>query len=114
MTTKKIFWIVSILTVVVCCLVFARFASFTHSIPDKYKTEKTLRILTYASFVDQNSAGSFLLEQFKKDCVCKVEVVSVLDSGLLLERLRLASNEGGFDLVIGPDQVLLEEAKEFH
>lgn len=112
-STRKIFWVVSFLTVVVCCLVFARFASFTKGIPDKYKIENKLRILTYASFVEENSAGSFLLEKFKKDCLCKVEVSSVVDSGLLLERLRLASKDDGFDLVIGPDQILIEKAKEF-
>ena len=112
MSTRKVFWVVSILTVVVFCLVFVRFAMFSKSIPDHYKIEKKLRILTYSSFVDKNSAGSFLLEQFKRDCFCKVEVVSVLDSGLLLERLRLASGENRFDLVIGLDQISLEQAKD--
>lgn len=112
MSTRRLFWVVSILTVIVCCLVFARFASLTHSIPDNYKIEKKFRILTYSSFVDQNSAGSFLLEQFKKDCFCKVEVVSVVDSGLLLERLRLATGADSFDLVIGLDQILLDQAKD--
>lgn len=112
MSTRRIFWIVSFLTVVISCLVFMRFASLSKDIPDQYKIEKKLRILTYSSFVDKGSAGSYLLEQFKKDCMCKVEVVSVVDSGLLLERLRLAGNDG-YDLVIGLDQIVLEKAKEF-
>ena len=111
-TTRRLLWVVSFATVLVCCLVFARFASFSRGIPDDYKIEKKIRILTYGSFVDKNSAGSYLLEYFKRECFCKVEVVSVVDSGLLLERLRMSTGENAVDLVIGLDQILLEKAKD--
>lgn len=111
-TTRRLLWVVSFATVLVCCLIFARFASFSHSIPDDYKIEKKFRVLTYGSFVEKNSAGSYLLEYFKRECFCKVEVVSVVDSGLLLERLRMSTGENAFDLVIGLDQILLEKAKD--
>lgn len=107
---RRLFWTVSILTILVGSLIFARFASFSKSIPDDYKVEKVMRILTYGSFVEKNSAGSMLLEFFKRECLCKVEVVSVVDSGLLLERLRMGGES--FDLVIGLDQILLEKAKD--
>lgn len=111
-STRRLLWVISFATVLVCCLVFARFVSFSKSIPDDYKIEKKMRILTYGSFVDKNSAGSYLLEYFKRECFCKVEVVSVVDSGLLLERLRMSTGENAFDLVIGLDQILLEKAKD--
>lgn len=72
----------------------------------------TLRVLAYESFTGISGPGSKLAEQFEKSCRCKVELLSTSEAGLLVERLRLA--EGGLkaDVVIGLDELLLDEARK--
>jgi thiamine transport system substrate-binding protein len=52
-----------------------------------------------------------LVENFKKQCQCVVEVSNAGDAGLLVERLEL-SHKDQFDLVIGLDQVALADAEK--
>lgn len=75
--------------------------------------EKKLRILTYATFVSANGPGGDLIQRFQEFCQCKVDVTSVAEAGLLLERLQISSGGTPFDLVIGLDQNMLEQAKKF-
>lgn len=75
--------------------------------------EKKLRILTYATFVSANGPGGDLIQRFREFCQCKVDVTSVTEAGLLLERLKIGSGGTPFDLVIGLDQNMLEQARKF-
>lgn len=93
-------------------LLFARQMILGNSIPRENMTEGKLRILTYASFVSPSGPGGELIENFKKTCKCKVDVVTTSDAGLLLERLKLAPASAPFDVVIGLDQFMLNEASQ--
>ncbi len=76
-------------------------------------TLKKLRVLTYSTFVSTNGPGGDLIRKFQQFCQCKVDVTSVSDAGLLLERVKVSSGGAPFDLVIGLDQNMLEQAKKF-
>lgn len=73
--------------------------------------DRKLRILTYSTFVGSSGPGTDLFSRFKNLCGCDVEVVTAGDAGLLLERAKLASESVPFDVVIGLDQLMLEEAR---
>ncbi len=71
-----------------------------------------LRVLTYASFASRSGPGPELIAAFEQDCNCKVEVTTVNEAGLLFERLKLSTGPSGIDVVIGFDQLMLENARE--
>ena len=91
-------------------LLFAREMLIGNKLPRAGMTERKLRILTYGSFVGPMGPGAEIFNRFKKENNCDIEVVSVGDAGLLLERLKLAPASMPFDIVIGLDQYLLAEA----
>lgn len=74
-------------------------------------SEHKVRVLTYSTFVGAEGPGPEILDRFKAQNHCDVEVVTVADAGLLLERLKLASASVPFDVVIGLDQLMLADAK---
>lgn len=74
-------------------------------------SEHKVRVLTYSSFVGAEGPGQEILDRFKAQNHCDVDVVTVADAGLLLERLKLASASVPFDVVIGLDQLMIADAK---
>lgn len=74
--------------------------------------EQKVRVLTYSTFVSATGPGSALFKKFQETCNCKVEVTSVSDAGLLLERLKIGAGATHFDVVIGLDQLMLEQARK--
>lgn len=95
-------------------LLFGRQAYLSRGLPRASMETKKMRLLTYASFVGSSGPGAELIRGFKKTCNCDVEVVSAGDAGLLLERLRLAEAGTPFDVVLGIDQLIMDEAaKQF-
>lgn len=72
---------------------------------------KRMRILAYSSFMGSTGPGLQLVEDFKKQCQCSVEVSNAGDAGLIVERLLL-SRKDQFDLVIGLDQFALADAEK--
>lgn len=75
-------------------------------------TGRSLRILSYSSFVGSTGPGPELLQDFKALCNCEIEILTAGDAGLLLERLRLSKSAAPFDLVIGLDQLTLPAAEK--
>jgi thiamine transport system substrate-binding protein len=73
--------------------------------------EKTLHLLTYSTFIGTYGPGTEILRRFEKEHGCKIEVVTATDAGLLLQRLKFAQAGAAFDVVLGLDQLLLDEAK---
>lgn len=92
-------------------LLFAK--TFTRLKGSRYEqiTGKRMRILAYSSFMGSTGPGLQLVEEFKKQCQCDIEVSNAGDAGLLLERLKL-SKKDQYDLVIGFDQLTLPDAQK--
>ena len=75
----------------------------SNGLPHAQFADRKFRVLTYGSFVSATGPGGRLLDDFKKAKGCDVDVVTVSDAGLLLERLKLSREP--FDIVIGFDQL---------
>lgn len=93
-------------------LLFGRQAYLSKDLPRAQFETKKLRVLAYSTFVGSSGPGNDIIANFKKDCACTVEMVSGGDAGLLLERLKIAEAGIPFDVVIGLDQLMLQEAEE--
>lgn len=96
---------------VVFVLLFARTMYFSRNLPHGSFTEKKLRILTYSTFIGASGPGTEILNQFKRQNACEIEVATAGDAGLLLERLKISEDSAPFDVVIGLDQLMLPDAK---
>jgi thiamine transport system substrate-binding protein len=97
---------------IIFALLFGRQAYLSKDLPRAQFEQKKLRILTYSTFMGATGPGSDLIEKFKSETGQTVEVVTAGDAGLLLERLKMAEASVPFDVVIGLDQLLLEEAQK--
>lgn len=91
-------------------LLFGRQAFLSKDLPRAQFETKKLRVLAYSTFVGSTGPGADIVANFQKDCACKVDLISGGDAGLLLERLKIAEAGVPFDVVIGLDQLMLEEA----
>lgn len=89
-------------------LILARQLVLSRDLPHEQFRDRTVQLLTYATFVGAAGPGNDLIKEFQKGCKCKVSVTSVSDAGLLLERLKM----GRFDVVIGLDQLMLGDARQ--
>jgi thiamine transport system substrate-binding protein len=89
-------------------LIFTRQLILSRNLPHEQFAEKKLRLLSYSTFVSNFGPGPELISSFQKSCGCKVDVTTVRDAGLLLERLRMAR----FDVVVGLDQLMLADARQ--
>lgn len=96
--------LISSVVIVAASLVFLKWALMGREIERADYVEKTLRILSYSTFVSSTGPAPALVQEFKTRCKCKVEFVTAGDAGLLLERLKLTQEKAHFDLVIGLDQ----------
>ena len=103
----RIIVLVSLLAGLVFALLFARQVYLGKFIPRTQFAEKKLQILTYSTFVSSSGPGGEIFQRFKREHACDIEVQTVSDAGLLLERLRLSP----FDVVIGLDQLMLNKAQ---
>lgn len=92
-------------------LLFARQVFLSRGLPREAMAEKKLRLLTYSTFVGVSGPGAEILQRFEKETGAKVEVVTATDAGLLLERLKLGQASVPFDVVVGIDQLLVEQAR---
>lgn len=91
-------------------LLFGRQAYLSRDLPrEKFETKK-LRVLAYSTFVASTGAGPEIVKRFEAQCDCKVELITAGDAGLLLERLKIAEAGVPFDVVLGLDQLMLEDA----
>lgn len=71
-----------------------------------------LVIYTYSSFNAQWAPGPVIFHEFEKHCHCSVEVITVPEGGLLLQRLRMQGAHSQADVVVGLDQFDLPEARK--
>jgi thiamine transport system substrate-binding protein len=92
----------------VFAFLFARQMNMSRNLPHEQFATKKFRILTYGTFVSATGPGGRLFDDFKKSKGCDIEVVTVSDAGLLLERLKLSRDP--IDLVIGFDQLSVPRA----
>lgn len=92
-------------------LIFARQVWLSKGLDRQPFMEKKVRVLTYSTFVAATGPGPELIKRFQETCNCKVDVTAVSDAGLLLERLKIGGGGAHFDVVIGLDQLMLEQAK---
>lgn len=92
-------------------LLIARQLYLSRGLPHAQFADKKLRILTYSTFVGASGPGGAILDRFKKEHGCELEVLTAGDAGLLLERLKISQASVPFDVVLGLDQLLLDEAR---
>ncbi len=92
-------------------LLFGRQVYLGRGLPRAQFSDKKIRVLTYSTFIGSSGPGREIVDRFKKAHGCDVEVVTSGDAGLLLERLRMAQASTPFDVVIGLDQMMLEDAR---
>lgn len=95
-------------------LLVARSMIQSRNLPREQFVEKKLRVLTYATFVGASGPANELFKAFEKETRSKIQVVSVPDAGLLLQRLKLQPANAPIDVVIGLDQALIADAKSQH
>jgi thiamine transport system substrate-binding protein len=66
-----------------------------------------VRVAASASFIAQWGPGPWLKNEFEKTCQCRVEFIDSGDTALLIQRLKL-STQNRVDVVLGIDQLDLE------
>lgn len=93
-------------------LIFARTRYLSRDLPRDEFTPKKLRLLTYATFVGATGPGQEIIKSFKQKYGVDVEIMTLGDAGLLLERLKLAEASVPFDVVLGLDQLMIADAEK--
>lgn len=96
----------------VFALVFARQRYLSRNLlRDNFETN-TIRILTYATFASATGPGPEIIEAFKRKYGANVELTTLSDAGLLLERMKLGEASVPFDVVLGLDQLMIAGAEK--
>ncbi|MGE0763973.1 MAG: thiamine ABC transporter substrate-binding protein [Bdellovibrionales bacterium] len=111
MNPQRLMWAVSVLAVLIFGVVFARWTWWGRAIPRDQMLIPQVVVLAYDSFTTAIGPGPALSKEFEKECKCKVQLVAAGDSGLLLEKLRMAKPNLQVDVVLGLDQLLLGSAR---
>ena len=96
----------------VFALVFARQRYLSRDLPREQFETKKIRVLTYATFVGASGPGPEIIKSFKKQYNVDVELTTLGDAGLLLERMKLAEASVPFDIVLGLDQLMIGDAEK--
>ena len=71
-----------------------------------------LKILTYGSFNSDWGPGPNIEKEFEAICNCDLIWNTADSSGALLSRIKLTNNKEGFDIILGLDDSLVDEAKK--
>ena len=71
-----------------------------------------LKILTYGSFNSDWGPGPNIEKEFEAICNCDLIWNTADSSGALLSRIKLTNNKEGYDIVLGLDDSLVDEAKK--
>ena len=90
---------------ILVCLCYFIFKMWSYVYPPL----PVLRIMTYSSFAGDFGPGRMLGREFKKQCGCKIRWVTIPDSTLFLQRLKLRKDHFKVDLVMGFDQLALKD-----
>ncbi|MGE3973883.1 MAG: thiamine ABC transporter substrate-binding protein [Bdellovibrionales bacterium] len=92
-------------------LALAVWSVYFYTKPKLYNYQKTLIVYSYPSFLNAWGPGPILVKEFEAQCDCKINLVQVEDSTLILQKL-LREREKRVDLVLGLDQLHLPQAEE--
>ena len=71
---------------------------------------RTLRVMTYSSFVSVLGPGPQIKKKFEQVCQCRIKWLKVPDSTLFTQRLSLKKDGFKTDAVVGLDQLSLKSA----
>ena len=74
--------------------------------------KKELKIFTYGSFNSDWGPGPNIEKEFEAICDCDLIWNTSDSSGALLSRIKLTNNKEEYDIVLGLDDSLLDEAKK--
>jgi thiamine transport system substrate-binding protein len=77
---------------------------------EKKSSQKTLRVMTYSSFLKEWGPGPVLAKEFEEETQIKIEWVEVSNAGLILERLQ--KQKTAVDVVLGLDLLAVHEAQK--
>lgn len=80
--------------------------------PATAKDKPILTVYTYSSFVSEWGPGAQIKENFEAKCDCIVNMVSIDDGVMILNRLRLEGNRTKADVILGLDTNLISIAKQ--
>ncbi len=72
------------------------------------ESKKTLRVMTYSSFVNVFGPGPRIKKEFEKICACQIKWIKAPDSALFAQRLSLRKDGFKTDVVLGLDQMSLK------
>ncbi len=104
--------VAAVAALLVFAIAFGRWVLLGNQIPREEILTPHLRVLAYESFTGVSGPGPELIKEFEKTCNCRVELLSTSEAGLILEKLRLAESTLKPDVVIGLDQLTLDEARK--
>lgn len=112
MVRGRLIVFLSAVTVILFGVIFARSAMVGRHWSHRLVSTRTLRVLTYSTFASATGAGPTVIPYFEQDCQCRVEIETAGDAGLILERAHLADQSNPFDVVIGLDQIMIQQAQK--
>ncbi len=75
--------------------------------------KRTLTIYTYDSFAADGGLGDALRPLYEERCDCSIDFRVFEDAGVLLNTLKIERNQSSADLVVGIDNNMSAEAKQF-
>ena len=74
--------------------------------------KEELKIFTYGSFNSDWGPGPNIEKEFESICNCDLIWNTADSSGALLSRVKLTNNKEGYDILLGLDDSLVDEAKK--
>jgi len=74
--------------------------------------KQELKVFTYGSFNSEWGPGPNIKKEFELICDCDLIWNTADSSGALLSRVKLTNNKEGYDILLGLDESLIEEAKK--
>lgn len=86
--------------------------SLFFSSPLLAKDKPILTVYTYSSFISEWGPGNKIKADFEAQCNCTVNLVSMDDGVMILNRLRLEGSRTRADVIIGLDTNLISIAKQ--
>ena len=81
-------------------------------LPFSVLAKDELKIFTYGSFNSDWGPGPNIEKEFESSCNCDLIWNTADSSGALLSRVKLTNNKEGYDILLGLDDSLVDEAKK--
>ena len=81
-------------------------------LPFSALAKEELKIFTYGSFNSDWGPGPNIEKEFESICNCDLIWNTADSSGALLSRVKLTNNKEGYDILLGLDDSLVDEAKK--